>query len=346
MKNYYKILEVESTATLEQIKTQHRFLLHAWHPDKFPKGELRDKADEKIRSINEAYSILSNPAKREKYDKAFRLSLNPLPQSAQPVKHPPNESSKEYCESCGLSAETKYVEFHENIGMILMRQHHSVKGKFCKSCIDYYFWNLTGKTMLLGWWGIISFIVTPFILLNNLLRFIFSMNMKKPRLYITPSPSPLWIFTAVCGFLLIALNLLFSITSISAQSSYTPPPTAKTAPTFPSTKDVTPTRIPTKAKTSTPTSNCIQWSKVSASMIGKYACVYGKVHKTQTVGQSTFQILFSNNPSAFFLAAGTYYYEVTTGDCVLAKGEVLKSGAGVPYIDINEKLYNCESWMK
>ena len=54
MKNYYKILEVEPTATLEQIKSQHHFMLHAWHPDKFPDGELKTKADEKVKEINEA----------------------------------------------------------------------------------------------------------------------------------------------------------------------------------------------------------------------------------------------------------------------------------------------------
>jgi hypothetical protein len=48
MKDYYKILEVETTATIEQIKSQYRFMLHAWHPDKFPVGELKIKADEKL----------------------------------------------------------------------------------------------------------------------------------------------------------------------------------------------------------------------------------------------------------------------------------------------------------
>ena len=44
MKDYYKNLEVEPDATIvDQIKSQHRFLVHAWHPDKFPNPEQKTK---------------------------------------------------------------------------------------------------------------------------------------------------------------------------------------------------------------------------------------------------------------------------------------------------------------
>ena len=68
MKDYYKILEVDPKATLEQIKFQHRFLVHAWHPDKFPNSELKEKAEEKIKEINEAFNVISDLVKRENYD--------------------------------------------------------------------------------------------------------------------------------------------------------------------------------------------------------------------------------------------------------------------------------------
>jgi hypothetical protein len=81
-------------------------------------------------------------------------------------------------------------------------------------------------------------------------------------------------------------------------------------------------------------------------MIGQTTCVYGKVYKTRTVGETTFQVLFANDPTSFFMAAGTYYYDVRSGDCVAAEGEILRSAAGVPYIDINDALYKCEPWME
>ena len=93
-------------------------------------------------------------------------------------------------------------------------------------------------------------------------------------------------------------------------------------------------------------SHCMNWTEVSTSMIGTVKCVYGNVHETRSVGKSTFQILFSDDPQDFFLAGGAINYTVGSGDCVVAEGKILRSGAGVPYIDIDEALYQCESWMK
>ena len=69
MKDYYAILEVLPDARQEKIKEQWRFLVHAWHPDKFPNPAQKLKAEEKLKEINAAYEILSNPAKRAEYDR-------------------------------------------------------------------------------------------------------------------------------------------------------------------------------------------------------------------------------------------------------------------------------------
>lgn len=356
MKNYYTILEVEPTATIDQIKTQYRFLLHAWHPDKFPNEELKTKAGEKLKEINEAYSILCDPTKREIYDHILH-SYSPSPPPEQQSHSKPTQDNQSHkkpkrcCDNCHLPAETKYIEFYENVGMLFMRKHRSVKGNLCKFCINYYFWNLTGKTMLLGWWGTISFIVTPFILLNNLLRFIFSSGMKKPPVKIVPEPSLFWLFSAVSGFLLIGIYLFSIFSSAFTPSIYSSFPTtvpiSAHVPTKVKTATTTkPTRVPTKVKTPTVTSNCIYWEEVTTALIGEEVCVYGNVYKTRFVGESTYQILFSSDEHSFFLAAGRYYYVVDPGDCVAAEGKVLKSSVGVPYIDINDALYLCEPWME
>src|SRR5215212_6204644 len=75
-------------------------------------------------------------------------------------------------------------------------------------------------------------------------------------------------------------------------------------------------------------SQCMNWTEVAASMIGTVKCVYGNVHKTRLVGKSTFQILFSNDSHDFFLAGSTINRTLVSGDCVAAKGEILRSGAG------------------
>ncbi len=69
MNDYYQILEkVEPNASQDQIKNQYRFLVQAWHPDKFGSPESKSKAEEKLKQINEAFSILKDPTKRAKYD--------------------------------------------------------------------------------------------------------------------------------------------------------------------------------------------------------------------------------------------------------------------------------------
>lgn len=68
MKDYYRILEVEPDASQEEIKSQYRFLVQGFHPDKYASTESKAKAEEKLKQINEAFSVLGNPAKHTQYD--------------------------------------------------------------------------------------------------------------------------------------------------------------------------------------------------------------------------------------------------------------------------------------
>lgn len=81
------------------------------------------------------------------------------------------------CQICGIEAPTKHVEFHQNIGALVVRFSKSVNGNLCKSCIHKNFWGMTGTTLALGWWGTISLIVTPIFVLNNLGRYLFCLGM-------------------------------------------------------------------------------------------------------------------------------------------------------------------------
>jgi curved DNA-binding protein len=64
-KDYYKDLGVEKTATPAEIKTAYRKLAVKYHPDK-NSGDT--SAEERFKVISEAYEVLSDPAKRKKYD--------------------------------------------------------------------------------------------------------------------------------------------------------------------------------------------------------------------------------------------------------------------------------------
>lgn len=63
--DYYKILGVAKDATADEIKKAYRKLALKLHPDKNPGNK---EAEEKFKKINEAYAVLSDPAKRKEYD--------------------------------------------------------------------------------------------------------------------------------------------------------------------------------------------------------------------------------------------------------------------------------------
>ena len=64
--DYYKVLGIEKTATESSIKTAYRKLARKLHPDLNPDDK---EAHKKFQQINEANEVLSDPAKRKKYDK-------------------------------------------------------------------------------------------------------------------------------------------------------------------------------------------------------------------------------------------------------------------------------------
>jgi len=64
-KDYYEILGVSPDADAKTIKQTYRKLARQYHPDVNPGNK---EAEEKFKTINEAYQALSNPEQRKKYD--------------------------------------------------------------------------------------------------------------------------------------------------------------------------------------------------------------------------------------------------------------------------------------
>lgn len=92
------------------------------------------------------------------------------------------------CKCCGVEAPTKYVEFHQNIGTLLVRYRivryrrearKEVKGNLCRSCIQKYFWKFTLTTLTSGWWGVTSFFQTPCLILNNLICYLRTLDWQR-----------------------------------------------------------------------------------------------------------------------------------------------------------------------
>ena len=85
------------------------------------------------------------------------------------------------CHTCAQTAPTKLVKFRQNIGLLVMRLPSHVEGRFCKSCVRHHFWRTTLMTFVFGWWGILSFLVTLFILPMNAFTMLRAARLPEPR---------------------------------------------------------------------------------------------------------------------------------------------------------------------
>ena len=64
-RDYYEVLGVEKTASVEEIKKAYRKKAIQYHPDKNPGDK---QAEENFKEAAEAYDVLSDPQKRQQYD--------------------------------------------------------------------------------------------------------------------------------------------------------------------------------------------------------------------------------------------------------------------------------------
>ena len=69
-KDFYAALGVSKTATAAEIKKAYRKLARDLHPDKNPNNK---QAEEKFKTVSEAYDVLSDDTKRKEYDEARQL---------------------------------------------------------------------------------------------------------------------------------------------------------------------------------------------------------------------------------------------------------------------------------
>lgn len=72
-RDYYDVLGVSKTATAAELKSAYRKLALEWHPDKNKSPE----AETKFKEINEAYQVLSDAQKKQKYDQFGHAAFDP-----------------------------------------------------------------------------------------------------------------------------------------------------------------------------------------------------------------------------------------------------------------------------
>ncbi len=72
-RDYYEVLEVSKNASADEIKKAYRKQAIKYHPDKNPGDK---EAEEKFKEAAEAYEVLSDPQKRQRYDQFGHAGVN------------------------------------------------------------------------------------------------------------------------------------------------------------------------------------------------------------------------------------------------------------------------------
>ncbi len=85
------------------------------------------------------------------------------------------------CQQCGRSPAREII-VRRHVGMLVMQRFFKVRAQLCRSCGWKLVRGWTGRTLVQGWWGYVSFFANIFTVLMNVVSAVKVLRLPRPQL--------------------------------------------------------------------------------------------------------------------------------------------------------------------
>jgi hypothetical protein len=86
------------------------------------------------------------------------------------------------CESCGRGPARRLV-IRRHVGMLYLQKFVKIEPTLCRECGTRTIMRYTGRTLVQGWWGLISLVIAnPFTIVMNLVALVQARRLPPPQL--------------------------------------------------------------------------------------------------------------------------------------------------------------------
>jgi hypothetical protein len=94
----------------------------------------------------------------------------------------PAATAETACQSCGRGPARRLV-IRRHVGMIFLQRFVRIEPTLCRDCGTRMILRYTGRTLVQGWWGLISMVfANPFTIVMNLVALVRARRLTPPQL--------------------------------------------------------------------------------------------------------------------------------------------------------------------
>lgn len=198
-------------------------------------------------AIPQFHGDFSAPAESEPVESVGPSGENAFasPTLSTPASESDAHTVAEGCQSCGATP-TAEVTLRQETGKVLWRTRRLIEGRFCRDCGISLFREMQNRTLITGWWGLISVFVNWATVVRNIVAANRLQRLLAPRTepgaFLSARLKPgkpllqrggVWVAAVVMvvlGALVVSEGSSSSSTGYGGPSGYTPPATSYRPP--------------------------------------------------------------------------------------------------------------------